>query len=114
MNRLTREGTAEPVSRNQILRRERGQGNFHVSCSADHVQDWQPYPVDPYSCYMCDHTCYTYMYKTKKQFKKISKDHERVHESLQASSGPRKYVFPIQMERSCKGYMHGGRLEFAP
>ena len=25
-------------------------------CSADHVQDWQPYPVDPYSCYMCDHT----------------------------------------------------------
>ena len=32
---------------------ERGQGHF--SCSADHVQDWQPYPVDPYSCYMCDH-----------------------------------------------------------
>ena len=24
--------------------------------SADHVQDWQPYPVDPYSCCMCDHT----------------------------------------------------------
>ena len=24
--------------------------------SADHVQDWQPYPVDPYSCYMCDRT----------------------------------------------------------
>ena len=22
------------------------------SCSADHEQDWQPYPVDPYSCYM--------------------------------------------------------------
>ena len=20
------------------------------------VQDWQPYPVDPYSCYMCDYT----------------------------------------------------------
>ena len=19
-------------------------------------EDWQPYPVDPYSCYMCDHT----------------------------------------------------------
>ena len=42
--------------RDQILRRERGQGNSHFSCSADHVQDWQPYPVDPYSCYMCDHT----------------------------------------------------------
>ena len=35
---------------------ERGQGNIHFSCSADHVQDWQPYPVDPCSCYMCDHT----------------------------------------------------------
>ena len=46
----------EPVSRDQILRHERGQGNVNVSCSADHVQDWQTYPVDPYSCYMCDHT----------------------------------------------------------
>ena len=54
--RLTRDGTAEPVSRDQILRRERGQGNVHFSCSAGHEQDWQPYPVDPYSCYMCDHT----------------------------------------------------------
>ena len=56
MSRLARDGTAEPVSRDQILRRERGQGNIHFPCSADHVQDWQPYPVDPYSCYMCDHT----------------------------------------------------------
>ena len=56
MSRLTRDGTVEPVSRDQILRRERGQGNIHFSCSADHVQDWQPYPVDPYSRYMCDHT----------------------------------------------------------
>ena len=56
MSRLTRDGAAEPVSRDQILRRERGQGNFHFPCSADHVQDWQPYPVDPCSCYMCDHT----------------------------------------------------------
>ena len=56
ISRLTRDGTAEPVSRDQILRHERGQGNIHFSCSADHVQDWQPYPVDPYSCYMCDHT----------------------------------------------------------
>ena len=51
-----RDGTAEPVSRDQILRRERGQGNIIFSCSADHVQDWQPYPVDPNSCSMCDHT----------------------------------------------------------
>ena len=56
MSRLTRDGTAEPVSRDQNLRHERGQGNIHVSGSADHVQDWQPYPVGPYSCYMCSHT----------------------------------------------------------
>ena len=47
MSRL--DGTAEPVSRDQILRRERGQGNIHFPCSADHEQDWQPYSVDTYS-----------------------------------------------------------------
>ena len=51
MSRLTRNGTAEPVSRDQILRREWGQGNNHFLCSADHEQDWQPYPVDSYCCY---------------------------------------------------------------
>ena len=55
MSRLTRDGIAEPVSRDQILRRKRGQGNINFPCSADHEQNWQPYPVDPYSCYMCDH-----------------------------------------------------------
>ena len=29
MNRRTQDGTAEPVLRDQILRRERGQGNIH-------------------------------------------------------------------------------------
>ena len=56
MSRLTRDGTAETVSRDHILRRERGQGNIHFPCSADHEQDWQPFPVDPYCCYMRDHT----------------------------------------------------------
>ena len=57
MSRLTRDGTNEPVSRDQILRRERGQGITNIPCSADHEQDWQPYPVDPYSRYssMCNH-----------------------------------------------------------
>ena len=64
MSSLTRDGTAEPVSRDQILRRERGQGNnIDFPCSANHEQqDWQPYPVDPDSCYipsiyicMCGH-----------------------------------------------------------
>ena len=56
MCRLTLDEIVEPVSRDQILRRERGTGNIHFPCSADHVQDWQPYPLDPYSCYMFDHT----------------------------------------------------------
>ena len=60
MSRLTRDGTAELVSQDRILRHERGQGNIHFPCSADHEQDWQPYSVDPYSCFMCHHT-YIYM-----------------------------------------------------
>ena len=60
MSRLMRDGTAEPVSRDQILRHARGQGNIHFPCSADHEQDWQPYPVDPYSAKCDDHT-YTYI-----------------------------------------------------
>ena len=51
MSRLTRDGTAEPVSRDQIIRRKQGQGNIHFPCSANHEKDWQRYPVDPYSCY---------------------------------------------------------------
>ena len=39
----------KPVSQDQILRRERGQGNSNFPCSADHEQDRQPYRVDPYS-----------------------------------------------------------------
>ena len=53
---LTRDGTAEPVSRDQILRHARGQGNIYFPCSADHEQDWQPYPVDSYSAICDDHT----------------------------------------------------------
>ena len=52
MNRLTRDGTAEPISRDQILRHARGQGNVHFPCSADHEQDW----LDPYSAICDDHT----------------------------------------------------------
>ena len=36
MSRLTRDGTAEPVSGDQILRRKRGQGNIHFPCSGYH------------------------------------------------------------------------------
>ena len=63
MSRLTRDGTAEPVSRDQIIRHARGQGNIIFPVHADHEQDWQPYPVDPYSAICDDHTyIHTYMY----------------------------------------------------
>ena len=62
MSRLTRDGTAEPVSRDQILRHARGQGNVHFPCSADHEQDWQPYPVDPYSAISYVMTIHTYIH----------------------------------------------------
>ena len=35
MSRLTRDGTAEPVLRDQILRRERGQENNKFPCSSE-------------------------------------------------------------------------------
>ena len=62
MSRLTRDGTAGPVSRDQILRREQGQRNIDFPCSADHGQDWQPYPVD-LSLAICD-TIPTYLVHT--------------------------------------------------
>ena len=36
MSKLTRDGTAKPVSRDRFLRHARGQGNIHFPCSADH------------------------------------------------------------------------------
>ena len=56
VSRLTRDGTAKPVSRDQILRRERGQGKVYFSCLANLEQDWQPYPADPHSPICDDHT----------------------------------------------------------
>ena len=37
MSRLTRDGTAEPVSHDQIIRRGREQGNINFPFSVDHV-----------------------------------------------------------------------------
>ena len=72
MSRLTRDGTAESISRDQILRHARGQGNAYFPCSADHEQDWQPYTVDPYSVICDDHT---YMLKCATKFWEVSKFH---------------------------------------
>ena len=56
MGGMTRDGTAEPVSRDHTLRRERGQGKKHFHCLADHEQDWQLYPADLYSAESAGHT----------------------------------------------------------
>ena len=46
MSRLTRDGTAESLSGDQIPKHERGQGEIVFPCSADHEQGWQPDSVD--------------------------------------------------------------------
>ena len=33
-----------------------GTRGYYFPCSADHEQDWKPYPVDPYSAICDDHT----------------------------------------------------------
>ena len=66
MRGLTRDGAFEPVSREEILGRERRQGNKPALCSADYEQDWQPYPVNPYS----DHYIYTHI--KQDMFSKLS------------------------------------------
>ena len=75
MSRLTRDGTAEPVSLDQILRHVRGQGNIHFPCSADHEQDCQLYPVDLYSA-IYGHT-YIHTQTFSFSFFPCSADHER-------------------------------------
>ena len=71
MSKLTRDGTTEPVSRDQILRHARGQEIIIFPSSADYEQDWQPYPVDPYSA-ICDDDDHTYIHTgaTDSVFKK--------------------------------------------
>ena len=68
MSRLMPDGTTEPVSRDQILRRERGQENIYLPCSGNHEQDWQPYPVDPYSAICDDHTYIQHLPACKKHY----------------------------------------------
>ena len=41
---------------------ERRQGNINFPCSADHEQDWQPYPVDHNPLAITCVTILTYMY----------------------------------------------------
>ena len=61
MGRVTRDGTAEPVSRDQILRRERGQGNIHFPCLADHEQGNLTRLIYTLLHVMAIHTCMYYI-----------------------------------------------------
>ena len=56
MSGQTQDGTVEPISRRQFLRRKREQGKKHFLYSADHEQDRQPYPVVPCSAESADDT----------------------------------------------------------
>ena len=47
-----------------------GTGEYYFPCSADHEQDWQLYPVDPYSAICDDHT-YIHTYITKQPIMRI-------------------------------------------
>ena len=51
-----RDGRTRLARPNSLART--GTRKLHVPCSGDHEQNWQPYPVDPYSA-TCDD--YTYM-----------------------------------------------------
>ena len=61
MSGLTRDGTAEPVSRDPLTR-ERGQGKNRFPCPANREQDWQPSPVDTQAV-KCN--AYTYQYNLR-------------------------------------------------
>ena len=69
MRRLKWDGTTESVSQDQMFRRERGKGSIYFSFSVDHEQDWQPYPVDLYSC-ICS-TMFTSSMYTAKMFPSV-------------------------------------------
>ena len=74
MSRLARDGTAESVSRDQIVRRERGQGNIRFPFSVEHKQDRKPYPVDPF-CAICDD--HTYIHRRMAAWRKEEVDAAR-------------------------------------
>ena len=63
MSRLVRDGTAEPVSRDQILKRERGQGIIHKKSFSlfSHEQDWQNLPCLVHTLAICV-TIHTYIH----------------------------------------------------
>ena len=61
--RLTRDGTAEPVARDDIVWRERGQEKCSfLSFSLLQMMSWQRHPVDPYHTLLKLLIIQTYIY----------------------------------------------------
>ena len=73
MSRLTRDGTAEPVSRDQILGRERGKEIFISLVQLTTSRIWQPYPIDPYSA-ICDGHTYMHTLWRERTVEPVSRD----------------------------------------
>ena len=93
MSRLTRDGTAETVSRGQIIRREHEQGQVHFRCSADNVQDGQPYTYDPYTCY--PEYGDEHRLTRDRTAEPVSRDQIFRH-----ARGQRIFIFPVQLTTS--------------
>ena len=56
-------GTGRPnPSREAKFLARTGTGKHYFPCSADHEQDWQPYPVDEYSAESAEHTYMVYVW----------------------------------------------------
>ena len=84
----------QPVSRDQIIRRERIQGNKYFPCSVDHEQDWQQYPVDPYFTISDDDT-YIYLGNHVDQI---------MHAPL--------FPYPLLLQRACAVERKCKKLDF--
>ena len=95
MSRLTtRDGIAEPVSRDQILRRERGQGNIHFPCSADHEQGGNlTRLILTLAIIWDDHTYYI----LHKHYIRVAELHSI---SLEYNVNREIFIFPVQLTTS--------------
>ena len=93
-----------------IFRRERGQRNIPFPCSADHVQNWQPYPVDQYSCYICvtiQYTVLPFWYVlgwTAKDQRNIYKAPKRAHKQKQGKNDAKKRTKTVQTNKNTRNH----------
>ena len=82
-------------------------GKYSFPCFADHEQDWQPYPVDPYSCYIC-----VTIHDAPPQRLAISKNSAGISPKLRKPTGPRPGGMGMLLSSSGASGVkaHGGEL----